>query len=99
MGMKILLISAAVVLPLGAAFFSASGRSANHGPSVFVPVTKVLSAKMPALPPPGIYLARPYSGIVVVPRPIDNGLLHVPPSIDQLAFLSAGPPLHFEPMR
>ncbi|HXP62610.1 MAG TPA: hypothetical protein VN829_19070 [Dongiaceae bacterium] len=96
--MNALPVSAAVVLALAAPLFSPSPGSSPRVPSVSVPATNVLSQKTLA-PPPGIYHAKPYSCIVVVPRPVDNGLAHLPASTNRFAIRSVQPPLQLEPRK
>jgi hypothetical protein len=96
--MNTLPVSAAVVLPLAAAFFGPSSGSSNRVPSVSVPATNVWCQKVLA-PRPGLYQAKPYSGMVVVPPPVDNGLVHLPASTNQFAIRAVQPPLYLEPKK
>jgi hypothetical protein len=56
-------------------------------------------AGLPATRPPGVYQATPYSGIVVVPQPVDSLAVHVPTSTNQFAIRSVKPSLHLIPKK
>ncbi|MFZ1072529.1 MAG: hypothetical protein WAO21_03745 [Verrucomicrobiia bacterium] len=78
---KLLVISCIAVLVLyGISVITASGDSPTVSKS-FPPV--LLTAAVPSQPiessnpSPGIYSAAPYSMIVVIPKPVDSGMMIV----------------------
>ena len=96
--MEALLISPAVLVSLEVAGCGTYGGSSNRVASVFIAATNVSSLRVPATPPPGVYQAKPYSCIVVVPGPVDSLAVKVP-STNQFAMRFIEPPLHLEPKR
>jgi hypothetical protein len=84
-----------LLLPLLAASFHASGGNTNGVPSVCpAPRNGVCP---PA--PPGVYQAKPYSLIVVVPPPVEQRMVHRPRPILRYAMPSVQRPFRLEPKK
>lgn len=60
--------------------------------------TNVIVLGTEALPAPGVYAARPWSGLVLVPEPADQAMIHQPSSSTKFSGRSIAPPLHLEQM-
>ncbi len=77
-------------------------NSANSGQNLTpaVPIIAVTNSP-PVSPetfcPPGVYWASPYSGLVLVPEPIDSALVIAPPAGATLDDCAKVPNLHLEP--
>jgi len=74
--------------PAGPQHGSNAPSASRHGTNV--------SARPVGSLEPGIYAARPYSGTVMVPRPVDNDSLRVPARTNQFAIRSMEPALQLD---
>ncbi|MBI5387842.1 MAG: hypothetical protein HZA90_24535 [Verrucomicrobia bacterium] len=62
-------------------------------------LTNLVARTAPQALRPGLYSAAPYSMLVLVPRPVDNGILHPAPSPDRFPGRVIEPPLRLEPKK
>jgi len=74
-------VALAVGVPLVCGIAAVTGmKASNSGPSTFAPaLPRPQTAGQAMKPPhhsPGIYMATPYSMIVVIPQPIDPHMVH-----------------------
>jgi len=74
----------------------ASGTNPVHVPPFsFAGTNKTSPATLESLPA-GIYQARPFSGIIIVPEPVDDSFMHTPADTNGSDMLIVAPPLYLE---
>jgi hypothetical protein len=61
-----------------------------------LPLPNPADEKDPAPLAPGLYKTKPYTMLVIVTEPLDQGMLIKAPPAQQFAMRTFEPPLHFE---
>jgi len=99
---KPLIFAAAVAVSLVAVVAIAASRASRPSTPeiVFVGVAAhTAQQRETLLPCPGLYSATPYSGLVLVPKPVDPALAVVPAASTQLDDCIVSPHVHLEPKK
>ena len=94
--MKAVLISTSVVASLTAIILaSASTDPGNESlPLLAVPNAPVRAEDTLA---PGAYLTSPFAAVVVIPKPVDDTIIHSPPADQQCSMRYVPPPVRLTP--
>jgi hypothetical protein len=99
--MKTRVICAFVIALLAVTILAARSDNTNSLPLIAPGVTNLFSTNALAALKPQVYLASPYSFVVIVPKPVDSAALIAPPSTSQYAIRTIEPqrPLRLEPVK
>jgi hypothetical protein len=99
--MKTLFICAFVITLLGVVMLTASSDTTNGLPWLAPGVTNLFSTNAQATLKPQVYVASPYSCLVLVPKAVDNLALIAPPSTNHYTIrtIEPQPPLRLVPAK